>query len=153
MGGYADKLQKSAGQVLRPGEKVIAAIRAQPRGSTTGMAVGGLVGAAVAGRQAQKAHAKVGEGTLASGWPQGRLAVGLTDQRLLTFNYTALGKPKDMTGEFPLNEVSSVELEKKKVANAVRFAFVDGSAVEVECAKLEKVGDFVSAFQGVKAGQ
>ncbi|MGH3119237.1 MAG: PH domain-containing protein [Gaiellales bacterium] len=150
MGGYADKLQKKAGEVLRPDEKLISAVRAAPRGSTTGMAVGGLVGMAVASRQAKKAHEQLGEGTLASSWPQGQAAVGLTDQRILTFNYTAMGKPKDLTGEFPLDQISSVDMEKKKLVNALSFGFVDGSVMVVECKKLEKADDFIAAFRGVK---
>ena len=72
---------------------------------------------------------------------------------LLLFNYTAMGKPKDLVAEFPLEQVQSVELEKKKItANALTFAFADGSAVEVERAKLEKPADFVEAFAAVKAG-
>jgi len=35
---------------------------------------------------------------------------------------------------------------------SVRHRFTDGSAAEVECAKIEKTGDFVEAFQRVKAG-
>ncbi|MFN2390221.1 MAG: PH domain-containing protein [Actinomycetota bacterium] len=152
MGGYADKLQNKAGEVLRPGEQLLSAIRAQPRGSTTGMAVGGLVGGAIAGRQASKAQAGAAEGSVAKSWPQGKFALGLTDQRLLAFNYTALGKPKDLTGEFPLDQVASVDVDKKMVANSVRFSFTDGSSIEVECPKLEKVGDFVAAFQKIKTG-
>lgn len=153
MGGYADKLQKKAGDVLQPGETILAAIRTQPRGSTTGMAVGGLIGAAVASRQAAKAQAGVGGGTVASRWPGGRFAVGLTDRRVLTFSYTAMGAPKEMTGEFPLSDIAGVDVDKKKISTLVRFNFADGSAAEVECAKLEKVGDFVEAFQGAKARQ
>jgi hypothetical protein len=153
VGGYADKMQKAAGGVLQPGENVVAAIRTQPRGASTGMAVGGLVGAAIAGRQAAKAQGEAGEGSLASRWPTGRFAVGLTPKRILTFSYTAMGKPKEMTSEFPIDQIASVELDKRKISNGVLFGFSDGSSAEVECAKLEKVGDFVDAFQGVKSGQ
>lgn len=152
MGGYADKLQKAAGGSLRPGEKVISAIRTQPSGSTVAMGVGGLVGQAIASKQAAKAQAASGEGSMAANWATGRFAVALTDQRLLTFSYTAMGKPKDLTSEHPLSDISSVEKTPKKLTQGVRFGFVDGSAVEVECAKLEKVGDFLDAFQSVKAG-
>jgi hypothetical protein len=49
--------------------------------------------------------------------------------------------------------VASIELEKKKVtANSLHVGFADGSAVQVECAKMEKAGDFVDAFQRVRAG-
>jgi hypothetical protein len=153
LGGYVDKLQGKAGEVMRPGEQLVSAIRAKPRGTTTGFAVGGLIGATIAGRQAKKANEGVAEGSVAASWPQagmGGLAVGLTNQRLLTFSFTAMGKPKDLTGEFPIEQVSSVDMDKRKITNGVRFAFSDGSAVEVECAKLEKVDDFLSAFQGVK---
>lgn len=152
MGGYADKLQKRAAEVLRPGEGVIAAVRTQPRGTTMG-AIGGVVGATVAHRQASKAQAAAGEGSMAAAWPSGNSAVGLTAQRLVIFNYTAMGKPKDLVAEFPLDQLQAVEMEKKKVtANALHFRFVDGSAVQVECAKLEKTADFVEAFQRAKAG-
>jgi hypothetical protein len=152
VGGYADKLQKRAAEVLRPGEGVIAAVRTMPRGTTVG-AVGGVVGETLAHRQASKAQAEAGEGSLAEGWPNGNSAVGLTEQRLVIFNYTAMGKPKDLVGEFPLDQLQAVEMEKKKVtANALHFRFVDGSAVQVECAKLEKTADFVEAFERVKAG-
>lgn len=152
MAGYADKLQKRAGDLLAPGERLISAVRTQPRGTNLG-SIGGIAGAAASGRQAAKATANAGEGSIAAGWPGGNTAVGLTNQRLLLFNYTALGKPKDLVAEFPLDQVSAVELEKKKItANALRFDFADGSGIEVECAKLEKTADFVEAFQAAKAG-
>jgi hypothetical protein len=153
MGGYADKLQQRAQGVLQPGEHVVAAVRTMPRGTTMGTAIGGLIGSAVAQRQASKAQAAAGGGSLAATWPTQNSAVGLTPQRLVLFNFTAFGKPKDLVAEFPLGQVQSVELEKKKVtANALRFGFSDGSAVEVECAKLEKTADFVEAFKRTKAG-
>ena len=152
MGGYADKVQKSAADKLRPGEQVLSAIRTQPSGSAVATGVGGLVGQAIASKKGSNAQAKAGEGTIAKNWASGRFAVALTDQRLLTFNYTAMGKPKDLTTELSLDRVASVEKTQKKITHGVLFSFVDGSAIEVECAKLEKVGDFVDAFQKVKAG-
>ena len=153
MAGYADKLQKRAGELLRADERLVAAVRTQPRGTNLGTGIGGAVGAAVASRQASKALSGAGEGSAAAGWPPGNTAVGLTNQRLLLFDYTALGKPKDLVAEFSLEQVLSVELEKKKItANALHFGFTDGSSVQVECAKLEKTADFVNAFQAQKAG-
>jgi hypothetical protein len=150
VGGYADKLQKKASEVMRPGERLLSAIRTQPSGSTVGMAVGGVIGAGIAGKQASKARAEAGAESMAATWATGRFAVGLTDQRLLTFSYTTLGKPKDLTSEVPLDQVASVELKKKAIMKGVRFGFSDGSAAELECARLEKVEDFVSAFQAAK---
>ena len=153
MGGYAEKLQQKVGGALRPGETFIAGLRTMPRGTTTGTAVGGLVGQAIAHRQASKAQEASGDGSIAATWPTGNAAVGLTEQRVLVFNYTAMGRPKDLVAEFPLDQLLAIELEKKKVtANALHVRFADGSAVQLECAKLEKTADFVDAFQRVKAG-
>lgn len=146
MGGYGDKLQSKAGHFLNEGERFIAGVRTQPRGTNLG-AAGGIIGTVASDRQAKKALAGATEGSSAGSWPSGNCAVGLTNQRLLLFNYTAMGKPKDLVAEFPVDQLASVELEKKKItANALRFGFADGSSVEVECAKLEKTQDFVDAF-------
>jgi hypothetical protein len=152
MAGYADKLQERAGELLRQGERLLAAIRTKPRGSTVG-AAGGLIGEALSHRAASKSGVEAGAGSQAETWPRENSAVGMTDQRILIFNYTAMGKPKDLIGEFPLDQVTSVEQEKKLTANVIRFVFADGSGAEVECAKLEKTGPFVDAFQEAKSGR
>lgn len=149
MGGYADKLGKAAAGVLRPGERVLAAIRTQPRGTTTGTAVGGLIGGAIAARQAAKAQAGAAAGSGAANWPQGRCAVGLSDQRLLLFDYTAMGKPKDLVAQYELGEVAAIDLDSKKLTQAVRFSFTDGSSVVVECARMEKVDDLLAAYKAL----
>jgi hypothetical protein len=150
MAGYADKLEKAASGVLRPGERLLGAIRTQPRGTVTATAAGGLIGTAVADRQAKKARAEMGEGTIAAAWPSGKLAFGLTDQRVLAFNYTAMGKPKDLQTEIPLAQVADIRLGKAKITKAVQVEFTDGSAIELECGKLEKVDDFIAAFKAAK---
>ena len=150
MGGYVNKLQGKAGEVMEPGERLLAAIRTMPRGTTMGIGIGGAVGAVVADRQAKKAQSQQGEGSAAASWPSVRSAVGLTDRRLLIFDYTFAGKPKDLIGEFPLDQIASVDIDKG-VTNKVRFSFTDGSASQVECAKLEKVGDFASAFESARS--
>ncbi|MFP5352449.1 MAG: PH domain-containing protein [Actinomycetota bacterium] len=151
MGGYTEKLQAKAGDVMAPDERVLAAIRTMPRGTTVGMGIGGVLGAAVAQRQAKKGAAEQAEGSVAATWPTVRSAVGLTNRRLLIYDYTMMGKPKDLIGEFPVDTIASVDVDKG-ITNKVRFGFNDGSAAQVECAKLDKVDDFVSAFQNVKSG-
>ena len=149
MGSYADKLRPKASEAMDSSEQLLGAIRVMPRGATMSAGIGGAVGAVVADRQAKKGSADQTDGALASSWPKGRSAVGLTSQRLLIYDYTFAGKPKDLVAQFGLDQVSSLEVNKGLV-NKVRFGFTDGSAVEVECAKLEKVGDFASAFENVK---
>jgi hypothetical protein len=149
VGGYVDKIRPKVGEVMGDSEQLLGAIRTMPRGSTMGIAVGGAVGAVVANRQAKKAQAAHPEESVAARWPQVRSAVALTNQRLLIFDYTFMGKPKDLVGEVPLDQVASLSVDKG-VLNKVTFGFTDGSGTQVECAKLEKVGDFVSAFEGTK---
>lgn len=150
VGGYVDKLQGKASETLESGERLIAAIRTMPRGTTMGIGIGGAVGAVVADRQAKKGQAQQTEGSAAKEWPAVRSAVGLTDRRLLIYDYTMMGKPKDLVGQFPLSQIASVDLDKG-VTNKLSFNFTDGSAAQVECAKLEKVGDFKTAFESAKA--
>lgn len=149
MGGYVDKLQGKAAETLESGERLIAAIRTMPRGTTMGIGIGGAVGAVVADRQAKKGQAQQTEGSAAKEWPAVRSAVGLTDRRLLIYDYTMMGKPKDLVGQFSLSQITSIDLDKG-VTNKLRFNFTDGSAAQVECAKLEKVGDFKTAFESAK---
>ncbi|MDQ3955627.1 MAG: hypothetical protein M3285_08770 [Actinomycetota bacterium] len=151
MGGYVDKLQPKAGEVMEPSERLLAAIRTMPRGSTVGTAIGGAVGAVVTDKQAKKAQAQQTERSVAATWPAMRAALGLTDQRLLMFDYTLMGKPKSLVGQIPLDQVQSLNIEKG-VVNKLHFGFTDGSAVQIECAKLEKVGDFASALDSAKPG-
>jgi hypothetical protein len=136
---------------MESGERLLAAIRTMPRGTTMGIGIGGAVGAVVADKQAKKAQGQQVEGSDAKEWPSVRSAVGLTDRRLLIYDYTFMGKPNNLVGQFRLDRIASLDLEKG-VTNRVRFNFADGSAAQVECAKLEKVGDFVSAFESAKAG-
>lgn len=151
MGGYADKLQAKAAGVMEPGESILSAIRTMPSGTTMSVGIGGAVGAVVSDRQAKKAQTGQTEGSMAAEWPAMRCAVGLTDRRLVMFDYSFSGKPKDLVGQVKLSDVASVTVNKG-VTNKVLFSFNDGSAAQVECAKLEKVGDFVAAFDKVKSG-
>lgn len=152
MAGYVDKLQKAASDELRPGDIMLAGIRAQPRGTAAASGVGGLLGAGIAHLQTKKARAGTGEGSMASNWPAAAFALGFTDQRLLAFKRSALlGRPKDLQAEVPLDQVADVRTEKGALMRKVHVAFVDGSSIALECGKIEKVEDFISAFTTAKA--
>jgi hypothetical protein len=92
----------------------VATVRIPASRVDDGDGVGGIVGRAMACRQAAKAQVRAGEGSMARSWLTVNAAVGLTAQRTVLFNDTALGgKPKDLIAELPLDQVASVELEKK----------------------------------------
>lgn len=151
MGGYVDKLRPKAGEVMEPGENLLAAIRTAPRGAAMAMGIGGVAGMVVADRRAKKAKERQTPGSAAADWPAVRSAVGLTDRRLLVFDYTAMGKPKSLVGQAALDQVASLKVEKG-LSNKLTFEFSDGSAVNLECGKLEKLDEFLSALEGVKPG-
>jgi hypothetical protein len=151
VGGYADKIRSRVAQDMESSERLLGALRTMPRGTTMGAGIGGVVGTVVADRQAKKGNAEKNAGSIAEAWPMVRSAVALTDRRLLIYDFTFMGKPKDLVGQFPLDQLASLDVDKG-VVNKVRFAFNDGSAVQVECAKLEKVGDFATAFEGARSG-
>ncbi len=150
--GYTEKFADQVKGSLRPGERVLAALRAQPPGSTLAMGIGGLAGAAVASKMAKNAKEAGAAGAMASAWPNGQCGVGLTDQRLILFNFSMMGKAKDLVAEYPIEQVTSIEQEKKKITDAVRFSFADGSAIQVEVKKLEKTEEFTGAFGTTKRG-
>lgn len=149
---YAEKIQAKAQGVLQGDERVLAAIRTSPRGTTLGAGVGGLVGGLIAIRQAKKGAAEQTEGSAATTWPPVRCAIALTDRRLLIYSFTTLGQPKELVAEYSLDQLATIEI-KKGFMNKVRFAFNDGSAAEVECGKVEKVDNLTTAFQQIKAGK
>ena len=151
MGDYGEKIQAKAQGVLESDERVVAAIRTSPVGATAAAGVGGLVGGLVAARQAKKGGGEQPPGSAAASWPPVRCAIGLTDRRLLIYGFTALGQPRDVLAEFPLDQLASIEIDKGFM-NKVRFSFVDGSAARVECGKVEKVDNFATAFQNIKTG-
>lgn len=151
MGGYVDKLRPKAGEVIEPGENLLAAIRTAPRGAALAMGIGGVVGMVVADRKAKKAKERQTQGSVAADWPPVRSAVGLTDRRLLVFDYTAMGKPKSLVGQVGLDQVASLVVEKG-LSNKLTFEFSDGSAVNLECGKIEKLDDFLTALDSVKPG-
>jgi hypothetical protein len=91
------------------------------------MGIGGAVGAVVGDHQAKKGSAKQTEGSIAASWPIVRSAVGLTDRRLLIYDFTFVGKPKDLVGEFSLDQVASLDVDKG-VVNKVSIGFNDGSS-------------------------
>ena len=115
------------------------------------MGLGGVVGMAVADRKAKKAKQQEAEGSAAAGWPAVRSALGLTDRRLLVFDYTPMGKPKNLVGQVGLDQVASLSVDRG-ITNRLTFEFGDGSAVKLDCAKIEKLDDFLTAFESVKPG-
>ena len=148
---YEDKIKEQAGPYLQPGERVLAAFIARPRGAMqarTGLA-GSIIGGRKVGQQRRAAEAAGLE--LAS-----PMALTLTDQRLLVLRVSAplaLGKGgdvKDLVSEAPLTDVDSID-EKRLLVGKVVTVTVRGAAFKLEVGAGENVKGLADQFAQVKA--
>ncbi len=123
---------------LRPGEEVLAACTTNPTGTVKRMAavqLGGIVGAAIAAR-GDKATEGPAEDSMAAAFPEGRLFLFVTDQRLMAASVSTMsGNPKELVAEWPRSSVASIEVAKGKLALPMTITFGDGSSVVCEGAK------------------
>jgi hypothetical protein len=148
---YEDKIKEQAGPYLQPGERVLAAFIARPRGAMqarTGLA-GSIIGGRKVGQQRRAAEAAGLE--LAS-----PMALTLTDQRLLVLRVSAplaLGKGgdvKDLVSDAPLTDVDSID-EKRLLVGKVVTVTVRGTAFKLEVGAAENVKGLADQFAQVKA--
>jgi len=146
MSSYEDKIKNQAGSYLKPGERVLAAFIARPRGAM--QARSGLAGSIIGGRKAgqQRQAAKDAGMELAS-----PMALTLTDQRLLVFKVSppiALGKGgdvKDLVSEAPLTDVDSIDVKRLLVGKVVTLT-VRGTPFKLEVGAGENVAGVVDGF-------
>ncbi|MEZ5376735.1 MAG: hypothetical protein R2733_09520 [Acidimicrobiales bacterium] len=144
------KVEKAADKLgLRSGEVVVAGCTTNPKGTIKhmiGREVGGVVGAAIAGRSSSPTAAPT-EGTLGSRFPSGQRFLVLTDQRVFTCTLSAMtGSPKAIDAEWQRTEIVSVTMEKGRMASPLTIVFADGSAVEVEGAMGSDPASLADAF-------
>src|ERR1700722_19887260 len=108
---YEDKIKEQSQPYLEPGERVLAAIVARPRGTTTAMA-GGLGAGAIGGRKIAKQNRTAEQGGLRLANP---MALALTESRLLVLAISqpiAMGKGgdvQDLVSAAGLRDVESIE--------------------------------------------
>ena len=108
---WAKRITKAASDELRAGESVVAGTLFQPPGATgrmTGVAVGGLLGAAVASKIRKDDDGEmVSDEGIAATVPDGPLVVGLTsgDRILLYTQGSMSGKPKELAAALARSDV------------------------------------------------
>jgi hypothetical protein len=130
---YEDKIKEQAGPYLQPGERVLAAFIARPRGATQA-GVGGLAGSIIGGRKAAQQSRAAKDAGLQLTSP---MALALTDKRLLVLRVSApiaMGKGgdvKDLVSEAPLTDVDSIDV-KRLLAGKVVTVTVRGTPVKLE---------------------
>lgn len=133
------KIDKSRDKLgLHPGEQVLGGCTTNPSGTMKRMLareLGGAVAAAMSARGGS--GAAPADGGMAKSFPQGQSFVCLTDLRMIVTNVSTMtGSPKAILAEFPKDDVIAVEVEKGLAAMPLNIAFSDGSAVQVEGAKM-----------------
>ncbi len=144
------KVEKKAGDLGIP-ESIVAACTTNPSGTMTKMLakeLGGVVGAAVAGRSSSGGDSPdAPEDGLAGTFPDGKHFLVLTDERLmLTDVSTWTGAPKAVVAEWPRDQIAAIEVESGKLAEPLTIAFTDGTAVQVEGAKGTDPGSVAAGF-------
>jgi hypothetical protein len=117
MFGKSPKLQDSIAALVEPGEQVLAAIAVQPKGSGNSQAVGGLIGAAMAGKGGTERQAAAE----AHGFEMPRFAaLAVTTQRVLITKMNGMGsKATEIVGGLPVAEVDAIGVEKTTLRKTV----------------------------------
>ncbi len=130
---YEDKIKGQAEPYLEPGERVLAAFIAQPRGTNVAMG-GGLAPSAIGGRKIKEARRVAEAGGLQLARP---MALAVTDRRLVVFKVSApiaMGKGgdvKELVSAVPLTDVDSIEVKRLLVGKVV-VVTVGGAGVKLE---------------------
>ncbi len=130
---FEDKIKEQAESYLDPGERVLAAFIAQPRGANMATA-GGLAPSAIGGRKVKEARRAAEAGGLQLARP---MALALTDRRLVVLKISppiAMGKGgdvKELVSAVPLGDVDSIEVKRLLVGKVV-VVTVGGAAVKLE---------------------
>ena len=148
MSNHEAAIREGASDKLDPGEPILAAIVASPRGSTTAQMGGaaGLIGGSRAGQQGQSADA-------AGLVVQRNSGVVLTPTRLVTFalSISLLGAVKEVGEELqalPLDQVQSLEVKRMGAAGVITID-ANGTQFKLE-AKGGPAKDLAAAFAGIR---
>ena len=130
---FEDNIKEQAQTYLEPGERVLAAFIAQPRGANMARA-GGLAPSAIGGRKVKEVRRAAEANGLQLTRP---MALALTDRRLAVLKISApiaMGKGadvKELVSAVPLGDVDSIEVKRLLVGKVV-VVTVGGAAVKLE---------------------
>ncbi len=150
MANHEEAIKAGAAPFLDPGEAILAAMVASPRGSTTAQMGGaaGLIGGGKAGKQ--------GQGAAEAGLVLERNSgLVLTPTRLVTLrlgiSFTGSVKEvKELLSSLPLSEVTSLEASRMGAAGVIKVA-ANGSEFKME-AKAGPAKQFAAAFDQARGG-
>jgi hypothetical protein len=150
MGSYDKKLAEGTKPYLEDGETFLAAIIAQPRGTTQAIAGYKPLGHSQVGKHAASAAEAGFEIT-------SPMALAVTDRRLLAL---AIGSPiglgiggkvKGLSSAVPLSAVDSIEVKRLAVGKTLHVT-IDGNPFVLEAGAGADAKGLVAAFEQAKNG-
>jgi hypothetical protein len=117
-----DNIRAGAGDLLAPGEQVLATMIASVRGHQQAMAggVGGMVG----GQRQAKARGDAASAGVNLASP---MALVLTSSRVLTFKTGGRGVTKELLDDFALSDVASMVVKRVGLGAAVTLTVRDAT--------------------------
>ncbi|MGI9607790.1 MAG: hypothetical protein ACR2P0_16805 [Acidimicrobiales bacterium] len=141
------KIEKASDKLgIGPDETILAACTTNPAGTMKRMMareLGGAIASAAAGSTAAIATG----GGLAETFPNGQMFVAVTSRRVLVAKMNALtGKPKELTAQYPREQVTDIIVDKGRLAAPFTIVFADGTAVQIEGAKGTDPGSVADAL-------
>jgi hypothetical protein len=145
MSRYEQKIKAGAERFLEPGEHVVAAVIAAPRGYTQAAAGSIHLGAHQQGRATDAAAA-------AGLVLRAPMALALTEQRLLTLNIgTPIGlgiggKVKELLSAVPLDAVQAIEVKRLALGYTITVT-VSGVAFKLEANAASGAKAFAETFE------
>lgn len=149
---YEDEIKQQAEPFLEPGERVVAAIIAQPRGTTTALS-GGLAVSAIGGHKVKQQRQAAGSAGLELARS---MALAVTDRRLVVLRISppiAMGKGGDVKGllsAVPLGDVDSIEVKRLLVGKVV-IVSVSGVSMKLEAGAGADAKGLAAAFERATA--
>ena len=137
--------------MLDPGEEILAAVVAQPRGTSVSRAPG-LGPQAIGSAWAGKSKGGAADAGLELTTP---MALALSQKRLLVFalETSALGKPKgvkELVSSAPLEDVESISVKRLLVGKTIVVA-LRGGEVKLEAGAGQNAKGLAAQFERAKA--
>jgi hypothetical protein len=148
MFGKSPKLLDSVAELVPPGERVLAAVAVQPKGSGNGMAIGGIAGSMIAGRGSKATR----EASANTGVDVSRFAaLAITNQRVLVLKMNAMGnKASAITGELPVDAIAGIDVSKSMLRKQIVVRSTGGN-FEFETHKATPAEDLQEALAAARA--
>ena len=153
------KIKDGAAQYLEPGEEVVAAMVARPRGWTQATASpgGGLVAGMVSGEMGHKKQRANVEAAEDAGFELASpMALAVTRKRLICFKISSPiglgigGDVKEAVSAVPLSAVDSIEL-KRLAAGKVLTLMIKGTEFKLEVGAGANAKGVAEAVESAKA--